>query len=163
MSRRVSVVLLAAALSLPMGAHASKAAKPAPSPALATELLARDFRLVPTLADLPESVRLALASYLAKAPVADPGQAWDATKVSNPPRPRHRLRLMGYTDGAAFVLYEHAGRKAHDHLVLMSVKDGTLAVTYDCHVDAKGKVDLPKLRALARTGCEPAGEHGETD
>jgi hypothetical protein len=47
----------------------------------------------------------------------------------------------------------------------MSPKDGVLAVTYACPIDARGKLDIPKLRALARTGCEAVnvGERGETD
>jgi hypothetical protein len=167
-SRRVSAALLAAALALPLGARAGKPAKPNATPPEATALLARDYRLVPTLADLPESVQRALAAYLANAPVADPGQPWDATKPATKQAaksllPSHRLRLMGYTDGAAFVAYEHGGRKRHDHLVLMSVKDGGLALTWTCHIDARGPLDLPKLRSLAKTGCEPAGASRETD
>ena len=165
MSRRVSAALLAAALTLPMAARAGKTAKPAPTPPEATALLARDYRLVPTLADLPESVRNALAAYLAKAPVADPGQPWDAKGNAKPARPTHRLLLQGYGDGAAFVAYEHGGRRKHGHLVLMSVRENALAVTYACHIDAPAKLDLPKLRALAKTGCEPVvvGERGEMD
>jgi hypothetical protein len=164
-SRRLSAALLAVALALPMAARAGKASKAAPTPAEATALLARDYRLVPTLADLPESVRRAFAAYLANAPVADPGRPWDAKGTSKPPGPTHRLRLQGYADGAAFVAYEHGGKRRHDHLVLMSVKDGALAVTYACHLDAPAKLDLQKLRALAKTGCEPVvvGERGETD
>jgi hypothetical protein len=164
--RFLAAALAVSALALPAGARAGKPPKAAPTPAPATELLARDFRVVPTLADLPESVRHAFAAYLSNAPVANPGQPWDAkTVASKPPRPTHRLRLSGYTDGAAFVAYEHGGRRRHDHLVLMGMKDGVLAVTYACPLDAPGKLDLPKLRALATTGCEPVvvGERGETD
>jgi hypothetical protein len=154
---------LVAALAAPAAARAGRRPRSAPSPAPATALLARDFRLVPTLADLPESVRRALAAYLSNAPVADPGQPWQATDVaSKPPRPRHRLRLQGYTDGAAFVAYEHGGRGRHDHLVLMSMKDGLLAPTYVCTFIAGPKLDLARLRTLAKTGCEAVSD-GETD
>ncbi|HVU51493.1 MAG TPA: hypothetical protein VHL80_12445 [Polyangia bacterium] len=168
MRRALAAALCLSALALPAGARAGKPS-PAPpaTPAPATALLARDFRVVPTLADLPESVRRALAAYLSNAPVADPGQPWDATKkASKPPRAAHRLRLAGYTDGAAFVAYEHGGKRRHDHLALMGVDDeGVLAVTYACRLEAPGKLDLPRLRALAKTGCEAVvvGERGETD
>jgi hypothetical protein len=156
-------VVLAAALALSAGARAGETSRSAPIPGPASELLARDYRLVPTYADLPESVHRALGAHLSNAPVADPGKPWDGTDArSNPPRPRYRLRFMGLADGAAFVAYEQGGRHVSDHLVLMSMKDGVLAVAYACDLKpSRGALDLPRLRTLAR-GCVPVNDGGKT-
>ena len=72
------------------------------------------------LRDLPVPVARALAAAV-KAPVAEPGERWEATDVrTRTDLPHRRFVVAGYSKLRAFVVYEHGGIGKHQHLVAFS-------------------------------------------
>jgi hypothetical protein len=74
-------------------------------------------RTIAVAAALPAPVRALIAGG---APLADPGQAWEATDVIMDDKlPRHRLEWAIVTGGCYIVAYESGGI-AHQHEVLIA-------------------------------------------
>jgi hypothetical protein len=113
--------------------------------------LRSEFRLVNGVADLSPDVRRAFQSYVGDAPVAKPGEPYEATDVlDGRDLPRRRVVLAGVGHHVSFVMYEHGGRGRHDHLVVMMEDGDDVTVPYAC-VGALSRT-LDGIRAAVRKG-----------
>jgi hypothetical protein len=116
--------------------------------------LRSEFHLVDGVPDLSSEMRRAFQSYIRDAPLAKPGDPYEATDFHDGrDLPRRRVVLVGVGINISFVMYEHGGRSRHDHLVVMMGDGDDVTVPYACVGSLPRKLD--GLRAAARKGtCE---------
>ena len=113
--------------------------------------LRSEFRLVGALADLSPDMRRAFRSYVGDAPLAKPGDPYEATDaLGSRDLPRRRLVLAGVGHHISFVVYEHGGRGRHDHLVVMMEDGDNVTIPYACVGSLPRTLD--GLRAAVRKG-----------
>jgi len=113
--------------------------------------LRSEFRLVDGVAELSSDMRRAFQFYVGDAPVAKPGDPYEATDVlGGRDLPRRRVVLAGVGHHISFVMYEHGGRGGHDHLVVMMGDGDDVTVPYACVGSLSRKLD--GLRAAVRKG-----------
>ena len=91
----------------------------AKQPPEAKVFLGTKYRSIEWLRELPPELAAAFRRYVHGLPVADRGEAFNATDVvgkSDPPT--RRFLVAGSSPSGSFVAYEHGGVGHHYHLVL---------------------------------------------
>ncbi len=96
---------------------AIKFAAPAMSSAERQSFLSADYKILRTVAELPGGIRkLYTVNGGSRIVMADPGESFEATLITDPNLPRRRLIFAGVSQDRTFVNYEEGGI-AHSYIV----------------------------------------------